>query len=387
MVKWSAMLWSGVDGQLSSSCCCGQGLVVSYCHIMLLWSGVGGSCWWSIAHTFFRRTLYQSFRENLHRVCSLRRIPCRDGGIDRPTEERYVKYLREMISGHLLEEAPLQRPREMQVTTLEGEPLTFDVFPTDTLKDFKAMLVARKHHEDLTERNLCCVKVLAGGLLVDDDQTLESAGLMCAGCDVMVMYTRREVEAATKEAIHEEDFLHVTIPSQFFELRENVLTMTIPESVTTIHQDAFVQCYNLARITLPESLTIVGPSAFWKCKSLASVTVPESVEFIGSDAFKMRGSLQNIALGGSLTLISSETFKECESLTSITIPASAGFFGAAAFKECAWLENISLCGPLTRISRATFQGCESLTHMAIPASVTFIGQGASLWKRSLWQSV
>ena len=48
---WSTILimslWSGVDGQLLgvdgqlfSSCRCGQGLVVSYCHIMFLWSGV-----------------------------------------------------------------------------------------------------------------------------------------------------------------------------------------------------------------------------------------------------------------------------------------------------------------------------------------------------------
>ena len=51
------LLWSRVGGQLLShqiavvrgwwsaiatSCCCGQGLVVSYRHIMLLWSGVGG---------------------------------------------------------------------------------------------------------------------------------------------------------------------------------------------------------------------------------------------------------------------------------------------------------------------------------------------------------
>ena len=49
------MLWSGAGGQLLSSDCCGQRLVVSHCHhiavvrgwwsaivIMLLWSGVGG---------------------------------------------------------------------------------------------------------------------------------------------------------------------------------------------------------------------------------------------------------------------------------------------------------------------------------------------------------
>ena len=90
------LLWSGVGCQLFShhvavvrgwwsaivsSCCCGQGLMVSYCLIMLLWSPVGGplfsSCccgqglvvnychhvWRSIEHTFFRRTLSRSFRE------------------------------------------------------------------------------------------------------------------------------------------------------------------------------------------------------------------------------------------------------------------------------------------------------------------------------------
>ena len=51
------LLWSRVGGQLLShhvavvrgwwsaivtSSCCGQGLVVNYCHIMLLWSKVGG---------------------------------------------------------------------------------------------------------------------------------------------------------------------------------------------------------------------------------------------------------------------------------------------------------------------------------------------------------
>ena len=70
---------------------------------------------------------------------------------------------------------------------LQGEQLSFEVLPTNTLKELKVMIVARKHREDLTERKLCRVKVLAGGaLLLDDDQTLESAGLMRAGCEVMV---------------------------------------------------------------------------------------------------------------------------------------------------------------------------------------------------------
>ena len=127
---------------------------------------------------------------------------------------------------------------------------------------------------------------------------------MCAGYDVMVMYARREVEAATGEHVREtKNFIHVTIPSGVreidhlaFELCENVLTMTIPESVTTIHQEAFIQCYNLRRITLPESLTIIGHGVFSECASLESVAVPESVEFIGCHAFSGCKSLEKITI-------------------------------------------------------------------------------------------
>ena len=229
--------------------------------------------------------------------------------------------------------------RMMRVATLQGEQLSFEVLPTNTLKELKVMIVARKRREDLTERKLCRVKVLAGGaLLLDDDQTLESAGLMRAGCEVMVIYTRTEVEAATGADIHgSEDFLHVTIPSHIteiedlaFEICKNLLTVTIPESVTTIYEEAFRRCQNLTRITLPESLTIIGPGAFVDCESLESVAVPESVEFIGSHAFSGCKRLEQITLGESLTMISDATFQHCCSLTRIAIPASVGFIGAAA---------------------------------------------------------
>ena len=36
------LLWSGVGGQLLSSCCCSQGLVVSHCHHVGVVRG-----WWS----------------------------------------------------------------------------------------------------------------------------------------------------------------------------------------------------------------------------------------------------------------------------------------------------------------------------------------------------
>ena len=90
-----------------------------------------------------------------------------------------------------------------------------------------------------------------------DDQTVESAGLLCAGSDVTVVYARREVEAATKEAIHEEGPLRVIVPSHIteiataaFENCHQVLMVTIPESVTSIGENAFAGCIGLWHVSL-----------------------------------------------------------------------------------------------------------------------------------------
>ena len=103
-------------------------------------------------------------------------------------------------------------PQKMKVKTLEGETLAVEVLPTNTVKELRAMLLESKGYEDPIERQLLRVEALTAGLLMDDDQTVESAGLLCAGSDVTVVYARREVEAATKEAIHEEGPLRVIVP-------------------------------------------------------------------------------------------------------------------------------------------------------------------------------
>ena len=70
-------------------------------------------------------------------------------------------------------------PCELKVKTLEGGDLTVEVVPTTTIKELRAMLHEKKNCEDPIERKILKVKVLADGLLVDDDQTLESAVRGC----------------------------------------------------------------------------------------------------------------------------------------------------------------------------------------------------------------
>ena len=102
---------------------------------------------------------------------------------------------------------------KLKVNTLEGSVVTVQVMPTNTIQELKAMLHEKKHCEDSIEHKILRVKLMMDGLLVDDDQALEAAGLLHAESEVTVIYSRNEVEAATKEAIHEEGFLQVNIPS------------------------------------------------------------------------------------------------------------------------------------------------------------------------------
>ena len=111
----------------------------------------------------------------------------------------------------------------MKVKTLEGGVVAFEVMQRTTIRELKAMLHEQKHCEDPIDRQILKVKVVADGLLVDDDQTVESAGLLHAKSEVTVIYSRNEVQAATTEAIHAEGLLQVNIPYSLTEISARAL--------------------------------------------------------------------------------------------------------------------------------------------------------------------
>jgi len=251
-------------------------------------------------------------------------------------------------------------PCEVKVKTLEGGVVTVEVMPTNTIKELKAMLHEQKHCEDPIERQILIVKVLADGLSVDDDQTLESAGLLHDESEVTVIYCRNEVEAATKEAIHAEGLLQVNIPS----------------SLKEIPLAAFEGCNQVVKVKIPESLTVLGEYAFADCKYLASITIPESVTAIGRGAFANCHSLKSVTIPQSVTAIGEYAFSFCRYLTSITIPESVTAIGAYAFENCSSLESITIPESVTVIGQGAFEGCRSLKSITIPESLRDNGRRA-----------
>lgn len=155
-----------------------------------------------------------------------------------------------------------------------------------------------------------------------------------------------------------------------------LVSVTIPDSVTSIGNAAFSDCSSLTSIKIPDSVTSIGNAAFNNCRSLTSITIPDSVTSIGWSAFEGCSSLTSITFSDSVTSIDDFAFMHCSSLTSINIPNSVTSIGDSAFQDCGSLKSINIPDSVTDIGWYAFEGCSSLKSLRIPDSVTSIGDSA-----------
>ena len=89
-------------------------------------------------------------------------------------------------------------------------------------------------------------------------------------------------------------------------------SITIPNDVTSIGDQAFRGCSGLTSVTIPNSVTNIGNRAFAGCTSLESVTVPDSVTSFGEAVFFGCSSLKAASLPGHLSgKIPADTFENC----------------------------------------------------------------------------
>ena len=95
----------------------------------------------------------------------------------------------------------------------------------------------------------------------------------------------------------------------------------------------------LISISLPEGVTTIGNSAFSCCNGIESVIIPDGVETIGADAFYSCKSLKSVIIPDSVRKIGSSAFSGCLNLTYARIPETATHIGECVFRRTSLAEG------------------------------------------------
>lgn len=150
-------------------------------------------------------------------------------------------------------------------------------------------------------------------------------------------------------------------------------SITIPNSVTSIGNEAFRSNTALTNVVMGDSVTNLGKRTFSDCYRLSNIKISDSVISIQTQAFATCTSLTSITLPSKVTSIEHGAFDACRNLTAIKIPDSVTNIGDQAFEECFSLTNVIFGNSVAKIGENAFVQCRSLTSLTFPSSLTYIG--------------
>ena len=186
----------------------------------------------------------------------------------------------------------------------------------------------------------------------------------------------------TAEVTHKEYGLKYTgdvvIPS-------SVTKGAVEYNVTGIAANAFSSCPDLISVTIPKSVTNIGKDLFLGSTGLASIIIEEGNPnydsrencnaIIETASNKILFGCKGTVIPNSVTTIGQNAFKGCTGLSSISIPSSVTTIERSAFQSCSGLTSLIIPDGVTSIEGSAFSGCYGLTFVSLGAGLDNIGYG------------
>ena len=170
----------------------------------------------------------------------------------------------------------------------------------------------------------------------------------------------------------------------WYQYRSQIKSVEIPSGVTHVGANAFgsitsASSYRfdqLVSVTMADSVESIGDNAFRECNALTGVTLSNALTSIGASAFRDCAKLTDISLKENVVSIGAYAFNGCAAMETLTIPGSVGAIGEYAFLGCSKLADIDLKEGIASIGGSAFSSCAALETLTIPGSVTEIGSDA-----------
>ena len=165
----------------------------------------------------------------------------------------------------------------------------------------------------------------------------------------------------------------------------HISDLIIPENVTQIYITAFRES-NLNSVSFPSSINnatgfysshikyayfeegVDTISDFRSCKNLLSVSIPRSVSLIKSSSFSGCTSLSQLLLNDGLTTINENSFSGCTSLPQVVFPETIRQIQNNAFQNCSELKSIYLPN-VEYIGNYAFDGCAQLDTIVLKTTI------------------
>ena len=154
----------------------------------------------------------------------------------------------------------------------------------------------------------------------------------------------------------------------------NTDPLVIPEGVTTIPIQCFINCQCFKKLVLPSTLKVIKGSAFYNTR-VAEVNFPKGLESIEIAAFAGSDIIEAI-LPNTVQKLKESIFSMCPALKEIRIPEGIDTIPFCFASWCPLLETVNIPKSVIVIEEDAFGGDVKLKPIDLPEGLKCIEQDA-----------